>query len=152
MKDVLPLAYSAEQTPVKVHIHTTIWSEDDKQTIELTVLGRLYKKETSSFLQYEEVHEEGKMNIIIKFTKNEVFIMRNGLFKMRMHFRERERLKGTYETPYGNLTILTKTKRINHEFDEKSSIGTIDLLYDLHMEGSPKNTHHLQVNYEEVPE
>lgn len=149
-KDVLPLAQSAEQMPVRVHIQTTYWSEDEKQVIELTVFGQLYKKRTAYFLQYEEVHEEGKMKTIIKLTENEAVIMRSGLLKMRMRLRETERLRGTYETPYGNLPIYTKAKQIKHVFDEQHTQGTITLHYDLMIDGSQTGTYHLQVTYEEA--
>lgn len=146
---MLPLSQSTEQMPVKINIHTTFWSENDKQTIELTTFGKYYKKSNASFLQYEEEYEEGKMNTIVKWTEQEAFFMRSGKLKMRLRFRENEQLKGRYDTPYGNFAISTNTKQLKYAFDQQQCIGNAEILYDLMMEGSRTGTYHMELTFRE---
>lgn len=147
---MLPLLQPAEQKRVKIQTYTKFTLDGEEQVIELTVFGDFYKKARAYYLKYEEVHEEGKMNTVIKLAEEDALIMRSGILKMRMQFCEAKKLKGTYETPYGNLSIATKTKRYQHQIAEPQAPGKIDLLYDLTMEGSHTGTYHLQITYEEA--
>lgn len=149
-KDVLPLAYSTEQMPVKITIHTTIWSDGEKQTVEFTTEGQFYKKTNANFIQYEEVHEEGKMNTIVKFTAQEIMIIRSGTLKMRLRFMENKQIEGVYHTPYGNLAVSTVTKELKNSFDQTERAGTVEILYDLMMDRAHAGTYHMVVTFKEA--
>ncbi|PMY01093.1 DUF1934 domain-containing protein, partial [Pseudomonas sp. MPR-R5A] len=55
----------------------------------------------------------------------------------------------SYETPYGVFEMMTLTKRMVHSFEEDKSMGSIDLLYELKMQGSRAGTYHLAITFEE---
>lgn len=139
----------AEQKPVKIKVHTTIRDGNEKETFELTTFGRYYEKSGSTFLQYEEVMEEGTIKSIVKISEEETLILRSGAVKLRMVFRMNKKLRGRYETPFGTMEIMTRTKRLAHSYDEVSKKGGIDLLYDLNMQGSHAGTYHLEISFEE---
>nr|WP_309484824.1 DUF1934 domain-containing protein [Bacillus aquiflavi] len=148
---MLPLSNrSAEQMPVKIKIKTTIWNEEGKNTAEFITFGKYIKKENTAFLQYDEVQEQGKINTIVKLSNNKLFIMRSGAVKMKLLFRQDKQLSGLYDTPYGKLTMTTLTKRLDYFHDMQKSVGNIELLYDLNVQGSRAGTYHLLITYTEV--
>ena len=128
------------EIPVKIKVKTTI---DEQETFELTVFGRYYQKDQASFLQYEEVLEEGTVRTIVKVAKDEALILRGGAVKMRLPFRLHKKLRGSYEVPFGTFETLTMAKRIKH------TDGLIDILYDFTMQGSPTGTYHLEITFQE---
>ncbi|MCM3093943.1 MULTISPECIES: DUF1934 domain-containing protein [unclassified Cytobacillus] len=140
---------SAEQIPVKINVKTVIRKLGSKETFELTAFGRYYIKDSARFLQYDEVMEEGTVKTIIKMSDTDGLILRSGAVKMRLPFRMNKKLRGSYETPYGVFEMGTVTKRMVHQYDDKSSEGSIDILYDLKMQGSQAGTYHLAITFEE---
>ncbi|MDE3840357.1 DUF1934 domain-containing protein [Bacillus methanolicus] len=137
----------AEQMPVKIKIKTEIHQDGNKETFELITFGRYYQKGESSFLQYEEVLEEGRINTTVKISGQEVLILRSGAVKMRMRFQEQKTFAGTYETPYGVLQTSASTKRINQSL--YNNTGSLELVYDLQMQGQDSGTYHMTIRYEE---
>jgi uncharacterized beta-barrel protein YwiB (DUF1934 family) len=145
---VLPLSVRpAEQMPVKIKISTEIHQDGNKETFEMITFGRYYQKGESSFLQYEEVLEDAKINTTVKISEQEVLILRSGAIKMRMRFQEQKTLAGTYETPYGVLQTSASTKRLNQSL--KNNTGLLELVYDLQMQGQDSGTYHMTIQYEE---
>jgi uncharacterized beta-barrel protein YwiB (DUF1934 family) len=145
---VLPLSVRpAEQMPVKIKISTEIHQDGNKETFELITFGRYYQKGESSFLQYEEVLEDAKINTTVKISEQEVLILRSGAIKMRMRFQEQKTFAGTYETPYGVLQTSASTKRLNQSL--KNNTGLLELVYDLQMQGQDSGTYHMTIQYEE---
>nr|WP_321202566.1 DUF1934 domain-containing protein [Cytobacillus horneckiae] len=138
-----------EQVPVKIKVKTDIRNGKDKETFELTAFGRYYKKDSARFLQYEEAMEDGLVKTIVKISEQDGLILRSGSVKMRLPFRMNKSLRGSYETPYGVFEMMTLTKRMVHSFEEDKSMGSIDLLYELKMQGSRAGTYHLAITFEE---
>jgi uncharacterized beta-barrel protein YwiB (DUF1934 family) len=135
---------SIPQLPVKINVKTTI---DHEETFELVLFGQYYKKENASYLQYEEVMEEGSVRTIVKMTPGEGLILRSGAVKMRLPFQVNRKMNGSYEMPFGRFETTTKTKKIEHSFDNGQ--GRIDILYDFTMQGSPAGTYHLEITFQE---
>ncbi|MEH7343257.1 DUF1934 domain-containing protein [Bacillus sp. JJ1532] len=142
----------AEQMPVKIKVKTDIRDGHSKDTFELIAFGRYYIKENARFLQYEEAMEEGMAKTIIKVSDKEGLIMRSGAVRMRLPFIMNKKLKGSYHTPYGVFEIETMTKRLDHQFNEQTGNGSIDLLYELKMQGASSGTYHLSITFEEEEE
>ena len=71
---------------VKINVKTTIMQEDSEEIIEGAVLGDFFQKETASYLQYEEISEQGSTRTIVKMAGNDALILRNGAIKMRLPF------------------------------------------------------------------
>ncbi|MDZ5471769.1 DUF1934 domain-containing protein [Bacillus sp. 31A1R] len=134
---------------MKIKVHTSIRNGNEKETFELTTFGRYYEKNGSSFLQYEEVMEEGTIKSIVKVSEEEVLILRSGAVSMRMVFQKEKKLRGRYETPFGQMELTTRTKRLNHSYNEETNKGLVDLLYELNMQGSNAGTYHMEITFEE---
>ena len=139
----------AEQIPVKVTVKTAIYSGKEKETFELTTFGRYYTKASSSYLQYDEVMEEGDVHTTVKISGDEVLILRSGAIKMRLHFLLNKKTPGDYKTPYGLLETSALTKRLDTNFDENEQRGHVDLLYDMAIQGTSAGTYHLTINFKE---
>ncbi|MCM3664589.1 DUF1934 domain-containing protein [Mesobacillus subterraneus] len=149
-KDVLSVSSGpADQIPVKVTVKTVIYSGSEKETFELTTFGRYYKKANSSYLQYDEVMEEGDVHTTVKVSGSEVLILRSGAIKMRLHFLLNKKTPGNYKTPYGLLETSAATKRLDTDFNDEKQEGHVDLLYDMAIQGSSAGTYHLTINYKE---
>jgi uncharacterized beta-barrel protein YwiB (DUF1934 family) len=129
-----------QEIPMKIKVKTTI---DEQETFELTVFGRYYQKENASYLQYEEVLEEGTVRTIVKMAPDSALILRGGAVKMRLPFQLNVKQRGSYELPFGVFETMTLAKRIVH------SEGLIDILYDFSMQGSPGGTYHLEITFQE---
>ncbi|MBY0123286.1 DUF1934 domain-containing protein [Bacillus sp. S/N-304-OC-R1] len=142
----------AEQLPVKIKVKTDIRDGRNKDTFELVAFGRYYIKENARFLQYDEAMDEGMAKTIIKVSDNEGLILRSGAVKMRLPFIMNKKLKGSYHTPYGVFEMDTMTKRLDHQFDAQTGSGSIELLYELKMQGANSGTYHLSITFEEEEE
>ena len=142
----------AEQMPVKIKVKTDIRDGQGKDTFELTAFGQYYIKANAHFLQYDEAMDEGIAKTVIKISEKEGLILRSGAVKMRLPFLMNKKLKGSYHTPYGVLELDTMTKRLDHQFDEQKRTGTIDLLYELKMQGAATGTYHLFISFKEEEE
>lgn len=132
---------------VKIKVKTTIWNDGEKETSELTTFGRYYEKGKSIFLQYEEFLEEGSVKSIVKVSEQEALILRSGAINMRMVFVTNKSLAGRYDTPYGTMGIETRTKRLAYK--KEASFGTVEIFYELHMQGSLAGTYQLELSFEE---
>jgi len=134
--------------PVRLKVKTTIYQGKDKQSMELTTFGTFYKKENADFLQYDEVMEEvGTVATTLKLTSNDAVIMRNGAVKMNLPLQKHKKRIGRYITPYGNFDMETNTSQYNYFLNEQS--GTIDLLYDLTMQGQKSGQFLLSIEFKE---
>ena len=141
-----------EQVPVKIKGKTEIHDGSSKDTFEFTAFGRYYIKGNARFLQYNEEMEEGIVKTIIKMTDQDGLILRSGAVKMRLPFKLNSELRGSYDTPYGVFELITLTKTLTHQLDEQTSMGSIELLYDLNMQGAYAGTYHLSITFKEEEE
>lgn len=134
--------------PVRLKVKTTIYHGKDKQTMELTTFGTFYKKGSADFLHYDEVMEEvGTVATTLRLTPTDAVIMRNGAVKMNLPLQKNKKRVGRYTTPYGVFELETNTSRYDYLFNEQS--GTIDLLYDLTMQGQKSGQFLLNVEFKE---
>lgn len=139
-----------DQIHVKITVKTVIRDGNRKETFELITFGRYYKKDNARYLQYDEVLDEGILPVktIIKISAEDGLILRSGAVKMRLPFKMNKRLRGQYTTPYGEFDITTLTKRLHHQYDEQIGTGSIEVLYDLSMQGTYTGTYHLEVYFQ----
>ncbi|MGN1400477.1 MAG: DUF1934 domain-containing protein [Bacillus sp. (in: firmicutes)] len=136
--------------PVTIHLHTTITNGDEKETYELRTTGTIQKKGNALYLRYEEVQEDmQKINATIKWTENEVFIMRSGHVNMRQRFIKDVMTTSVYESPLGALQMLTTAKTLKYTANEASTEGTIKLLYDMNIQGNDVGEYLMEIAYKE---
>ncbi|WP_312097972.1 DUF1934 domain-containing protein [Niallia sp.] len=143
---------SAQQVPVKLHVTTHIYNGKNKESIEWIGFGQYLEKDTSKYIKYEEIIEEGTIKTIIKITEKEGLILRSGAVKMRLPFLINKQKIGSYESPYGVFQLVTDTKRLALEVEQQATTGSLDILYDLKMQGSNNGTYHMTISFKEETE
>ena len=139
----------AEQIPVKINVKTDIKQGNETQSYQLTTFGRFQQTDTSSFLRYEEELEVGKVTTTIKLTSQGALILRSGALNMRMTFKKQQTMPGTYQTPYGTMQTEAHTQQLSYFFQPEIKEGSVNLIYDLTIQGDFSGTYHLNITYKE---
>lgn len=140
----------SEIKQVNIHLQTTVSNEQEQETFELLTFGTLQNKGETLYLRYEEVQEDlQKTQSIVKWSAEEVFIMRSGHIKMRQRFIKDMMTTSVYESPFGALQMLTTAKSMNHVWDEKAKEGKMILIYDLNMQGNDVGEYKMEITYKE---
>ncbi|MDQ0214184.1 uncharacterized beta-barrel protein YwiB (DUF1934 family) [Oikeobacillus pervagus] len=144
------MAEPAKKTPVKIHLKTTIEQEDEKETIELALFGQYYQKGNNSYLKYEEVHEEGTVQTIVKMSEQQALILRNGAIKMRLPFQLEGTLNGSHESPFGTLLLTTRTNELaHHTYTDIPINGEFQISYQLMMQEQIAGNYTMSIQYKE---
>jgi uncharacterized beta-barrel protein YwiB (DUF1934 family) len=132
---------------VMINVKTTIFQEEHEEIIEGTAQGDFIEKDKSSYLQYDEISDQGSIRTIVKMAGNEALILRSGAVKMKLPFKLNQKMIGNYEMPFGKWETMTFAKNIHLYYDHGK--GKIDLLYDFSMQGAPSSTYHLEITFQE---
>ncbi len=142
-----------ETKKVSIHLQTTIMNGQEEESYELRTIGTLQHKGESLYLRYEEVQEDmQRVKAIVKWSEDEVFIMRSGHVKMRQKFIKDVMTTSVFESPHGNMQMLTTAKSMKHHFDENAYEGMIVLIYDLNMQGNDIGEYRMEITYKEAVE
>lgn len=137
------------QTPVKIHLTTKIRLDGEEDTFEMILFGCYYRKKNAVFLKYDEVQEEGTVQTLVKVDDEEATIFRKGIINMRMKFRLNEQKDGSHASEYGSLLLSTDTKRLTLQEHDNKCEGTINLGYDLYMQGTHAGKYDMEIQYRE---
>jgi len=134
---------------VKVKLKTTIRQpNEDPENFELWATGTLIEKRGNSYLKYEEMQDDNKINTTVKMGESEALILRSGGVNMRLPFLLNAEQNGSYESEYGVLMVSTMTRKI--EFEQNKHDGYFVVQYDLHVSGQPVGEYTLEFHYTEV--
>jgi uncharacterized beta-barrel protein YwiB (DUF1934 family) len=101
----------------EVHIQMeSVWEEET--TIQLAE-GVLYERSDSWFLRYEEPDaDQGAITATIKFTRDQIKLMRRGAVESDMTFERNRTHSGFYSTPLIQMELETLTTEIQVELIE----------------------------------
>lgn len=115
--------------------------------IETMTPGQYFMKNGKHYVVYDEVIEglEGTLKSTIKFTENQVELIRNGAASTRMIFQPGQEHMVVYQTPMGPLSISLCTENIQTELGEERMNLKID--YSIKTEGIviSESTVHIEV-------
>ena len=115
--------------------------------IETMTPGQYFMKNGKHYVVYDEVIEglEGTLKSTIKFTENQVELIRNGAASTRMIFQPGQEHMVVYQTPMGPLSISLYTENIQTELGEERMNLKID--YSIKTEGIviSESTVHIEV-------
>ena len=141
----------AEKTSTNVKIK--LWSsilptEGDAETYEMWLEGQLIDKNGTSYLRYEEVQDDKKIQTTIKLTENRAVIMRSGAVIMRLPLNTTQQERGHYDSQYGSIPLITKTHEIAILSDDKRR--TFKTTYDLIIGGNLVGNYTLDIKFTEV--
>lgn len=142
-----------ERIAVTIHLHTRRISQDQMETENYYSTGELMEKGGSLYLRYEEKMDElGKVTTVIKFSKKTATIIRHGAITMRQELVLQKETQGSYQTPYGRLTMWAMASRIEFGWIEKERTGKLRLFYTIGLDGEAPGKQELTFNLEEVKE
>lgn len=143
---------SMEETKVKVKLNSTILPIDgEKENYEMWLDGTLVNKSGKTYLRYVEQLEEKEVRTTVKMGNEQALILRGGGVKMRLPFNIIQEEIGEYDTQFGSLPILTKTKHLSYIQNEDSSVnGKFNVQYDLIINGQSVGKYTLEIQYAEV--
>jgi len=134
---------------VKVKLKTTIRQPNEEPEIfELWATGNLIEKRGNSYLKYEEMQDDNKINTTVKMGDSEALILRSGGVNMRLPFLKNAEQNGSYESEYGVLMVSTMTRKIT--FEQNNQDGYFVVQYDLNVSGQPVGEYTLEFHYTEV--
>ena len=134
---------------VKVKLKTTIRQPNEEPEIfELWATGTLIEKRGNSYLKYEEMQDDNKINTTVKMGESEALILRSGGVNMRLPFLKNAEQNGSYESEYGVLMVSTMTRKIT--FEQNKHDGYFVVQYDLNVSGQPVGEYTLEFHYTEV--
>ncbi len=103
---------------VIVSVSGTQLGVNPNEPIEVIAIGERYESEGETYVQYEEVVEDGPEGAIelmentIKFGEDCVELIKKGANSTHMVFEKGKNHMASYNTPFGNLMIGVYTKDI----------------------------------------
>lgn len=140
------------ETKVKIKLNSTIIPVDgDKENYEMWLDGSLVEKSGKTYLRYIEQLEEKEIRTTVKMGNEQALILRGGGVKMRLPFNILQEERGAYDTQFGSMPIVTKTRHLSYHYNEdKSMNGTFNVQYDLIISGQSVGKYILEIQYSEV--
>ena len=139
--------------PVTVIMKTTVKDGPQKNINNIKAEGQLFQKGPAVFLRFEEPAEDGKKTIqTLKVKPNEMTVIRKGAITMNQRFIAGIETEGMYQSPYGPMSMTTKTKQVDYKWDEANKTGKLRLRYTLHLQGSKAGDYDMQVTIKEAEE
>lgn len=123
--------------------------DEEQDVIDFSTDGHYFQDGDTSCFSYMETEVTGlegtRTSVFIR--PDEVVVDRDGMITSRMVFREREKNRFQYSTPYGMATLGVNTRRIRHAFDERG--GELEVDYVLDMEHAVVSRNKILVKIEE---
>ncbi len=119
---------------VKVKIKTAQLAEDgDLQVIESFYKGERIEKNGNVYVNFTEFDTLKDSKSTIKISEDEVLILKSGGVKSRMKFREAEKSKSIYITPFGEFDMSVYTYKISKKISDEEV--KINLDYKISIKG-----------------
>lgn len=122
--------------------------QDDKgmtNTIECMAVGRHSVKNSKHYVLYDDalMQEQQKTSTVLKFSEDELVILRRGGVEQELRFREGADTRCRYQTPYGCLDMSVRTSRLAIHYGLTE--GFLEAEYDIAINGQYQSTNTLRV-------
>ncbi len=133
---------------VLITIDSSQKQNDDATEISFQTKGRLYNKNGTYYLKYEEELEglEG-VESTLKLEENRVTLIRQGEVRTLQKFISGRRTEFEYNTLYGTLQLEVEVDRLSVELDSEQ--GRVDLVYKLYKSETLISINQLSISYKE---
>lgn len=114
-------------------LHETDGEADEP--VEVISPGQYYFKNGKHYVLFEEVMEgvDGVIKSTLKFTEEQVELLRSGAATTRMVFQKQQEHRAVYQTPMGPLSISLYTDDIISNLAEE--LMSLEIHYSLKTEG-----------------
>lgn len=126
---------SMSKKEIQIKFVTDIKDGNRKETVAFETNGLYYVKDKSTYITFEEPHEEGLVKAVIKIKENEVRIIRSGFVSMNHVYKKGQYTEGIYKSQLGPMTMETRTDNITFQWSEAKGKGKLFLTYSLQVQG-----------------
>lgn len=137
--------------PVLVSIKSIQRNADGQELkLELVSEGQYSTKNGSQYIVYEEselTEMKGVTTAIKVLPDQTVILLRLGKLHQRQEFQKGKVTRSNYDTPIGTLEVQMKTYECDVNLTD--GIGTINLGYDVNIEGVSSNYTQLTITVQE---
>jgi len=119
------------------------------EPVELVTEGILRQEKDTYVLSYQESEVTGLAGTLTTFQVEPqcVTLLRVGEFNSQMVFEEGRRHMSLYNTPYGELAMGIRTRRMRWSLNEAG--GEIDIDYDVEIDHQVTGVHTFQIRVQE---
>ncbi len=126
------------------------YKDMEEEQMEFVTDGRLYTRNDSIYVVYDESEVSGMegCKTTIKVKDQSVKMKRSGAMGIgtELYFEEGKRFGGVYQTPYGPMGIEVLTDFVKTNFDMEKGQGSIDVQYQISMEGLSEGRNRITIN------
>lgn len=139
------------ETNVKIKLNSTILPQDgEEERYEMWLNGSFIEKSGKQYLRYDELLEDKTIHTTVKMANGQALILRGGDVKMRLPFNTIQQERGHYDTQFGTIPLIVKTRQLLHEHSSGEIInGTFKIQYDLIVSGQSVGQYTLEIHYSE---
>lgn len=118
----------------------------EESAIEVVTPGEFYKEDNFYYAIYDETELSGMegTKTTLKISEDVMYLKRVGTTNAEMEFRPKSENVILYNTPYGTLEIITKTKEL--QVDMMDDGGNVMVDYNLSISGQPGQNTILNIN------
>lgn len=121
----------------------------EEEQMEFITDGKLYVRNDAVYIIYDETQVSGMegCKTTIKLGDGSVKMKRTGEagFKTELFFEEGKRFSSVYQTPYGPMGVEVLTDHVKNDFDIEKCQGSIDVQYQVSMEGLAEGRNRLTI-------
>ena len=127
----------------------------DENTIETKQPGKYAFFQGKHIIRYEEYLELDEntppvaVSCMLKIDKNNVILSKKGAAPVKMHFSPGTAHNTLYQTPLGSLPLSIDTSDL--KITEEDGAISVDLSYELHMNGTPVSECSMSISIVETP-
>ena len=126
-----------------------ISTDNEEDKMEFVTEGRLYEKNSSTYIIYDESEFSGfpGCRTALKFTENTVKMTRIGKaagIGMEFTFEEGRRFSSEYRTPYGAFDMEVLTRSIEGGLSPEGT-GRMDIDYEVSLNGAREGRNMLTI-------
>ena len=122
----------------------------EEDQMEFVTDGKLYVRNNSIYIIYDETEVSGMegCKTTIKMNDKSVRMRRTGKvgFNTELYFETGKRFNSIYETPYGPMGVEVLTYYVKNDFNIEECKGSIDVEYQVSMEGLAEGRNKLTIN------
>ncbi len=117
----------------------------EESRIELVTVGRHHLKNGINYIAYQDSDANGMAgtDTLLKIGEDWVTLLRKGQIEHMQEFKLQESSTSLYRTPYGDMTLTVLTNNLEISFGSVS--GTVDIGYELLVDGQWQSANHLYI-------
>lgn len=135
-----------KEIPVLVSIQSCARRDDEsEEPISMLTAGTLALDDETAAVTYQELLDESipPQTVVVTAKDDSVIMQRDGDYATQMVFRRGQRYEGVYQTPYGSMDMAIFCTRLYYDLNDNG--GTIDLIYQMDLNGQFAGMHQMHM-------